>query len=171
MKTKIAVLTSSQGKNTQKVVEKLKEFMPKSITLDSVDIDNSDGSELKKYKHLIMGVSTWFDGEIPYYWDEFLPSIEDQSFKSKKVAIYSLGDSKNYPDNFCDAIGILSEWLEKRGAKIIGYVPIDNYIFDTSYYLDNEQFKGLPIEYKVDGSDWEKKLANWSKQIIKEFNL
>ncbi|QZT37718.1 flavodoxin domain-containing protein [Halosquirtibacter xylanolyticus] len=171
MKAKIAILTSSQGKNTQKVAEILQEMMPDGISLESIDIDKSDGSELKDYKHLIMGLSTWFDGEIPFYWDEFLPSIEDQSFKGKKVAIYSLGDAKNYPDNFCDAIGVLSEWLEKRDAKIIGCVSTKGYHFDTSYYIDNDEFKGLPVEFNVEDSDWERKLSDWSKQILKEFTL
>lgn len=48
---------------------------------------------------MIVGASTWFDGELPTYWDELVPELESLDLKGKKVAIFGLGDQKNYPDN------------------------------------------------------------------------
>jgi flavodoxin I len=33
------------------------------------------------YDQMILGVSTWFDGELPNYWDEFVPAIEDMNLE------------------------------------------------------------------------------------------
>ncbi|QZE15634.1 flavodoxin domain-containing protein [Halosquirtibacter laminarini] len=170
MKNKIALLTSSQGKNTQKVGMILSEMLADDFKIDQIDIDQSDGIGIKDYPFLIMGASTWFDGELPYYWDEFLPSIEDCDFSDTKVAIFGLGDSKRYPDNFCDAIGLLAKWFEKHGATIIGSVHIDDYHFETAFYTDDHRFKGLPVEYLVDNTEWEERIANWKQQIVEEFN-
>ncbi|HCC30402.1 MAG TPA: flavodoxin, partial [Marinilabiliales bacterium] len=73
------------------------------------------------YENFILGVPTWFDGELPNYWDEFIPELEEADLKGKTFALYGAGDQKGYPENFVDAMGILAELLEKRGGKIIGF--------------------------------------------------
>ena len=52
------------------------------------------------HKNMILGVPTWFDGELPNYWDEFVPAIEDLDLKGKTIAIYGLGNQVEYPENF-----------------------------------------------------------------------
>lgn len=36
------------------------------------------------YNNLILGVPTWFDGELPNYWDEFVPALEEMHLSGKK---------------------------------------------------------------------------------------
>ena len=67
---------------------------------------------------MIVGASTWFDGELPTYWDELVPELESLDLKGKKVAIFGLGDQKNYPDNFVDGMGILADAFQKAGAGV-----------------------------------------------------
>jgi flavodoxin I len=47
------------------------------------------------YDNLILGVPTWFDGELPNYWDEFVPALEDLDLKGKTVAISAMVTRKD----------------------------------------------------------------------------
>ncbi len=73
---------------------------------------------------IIMGVPTWFDGELPNYWDEFVPALEDMDLTGKKIALYGLGDQKGYPENFLDGMGIMAEILEEQGATLVGFTSV-----------------------------------------------
>merc|ERR1711937_701613 len=54
-------------------------------------------------------------------WDEWLyDNLPNLDFTGKKVAIFGVGDSGSYSDNFCDATGELYECFTKQGAEIIG---------------------------------------------------
>lgn len=82
------------------------------------------------YDNLIIGVSTWFDGELPTYWDELIPELETLDLKGKRVALFGLGDQVNYPDNFADGLGLLGDAFEKAGASLVGFTPTKDYSFN-----------------------------------------
>ncbi len=82
-----------------------------------------------------MGVPTWFDGELPNYWDEFVPALEEMDLKGKKIALYGLGDQKGYSENFLDGVCIMAEILEAQGAILVGFTSTEGYIFSTRALL------------------------------------
>jgi len=106
-----AIFYSFNSNKTAKIGAKIAELFGKE-NIDIINVETTTAAEFNKYELLILGVPTWFDGELPNYWDELLPALEDSDFKGKKVAIFGLGDQKNYPENFCDAIGIMANFLE-----------------------------------------------------------
>lgn len=69
--------------------------------IDIIPIESAWKRDFEAYDHIIAGTSTWFDGELPTYWDEIIPELVTLDLKNKKVAIFGLGDQTNYPDNFC----------------------------------------------------------------------
>ena len=73
--------------------------------IDIIPIESAWKRDFEAYDHIIAGTSTWFDGELPTYWDEIIPELVTLDLKNKKVAIFGLGDQTNYPDNFADAVG------------------------------------------------------------------
>ncbi len=72
--------------------------------------------DFEEFDNIIVGVSTWFDGELPNYWDEVKPELEALDMKGKKVAIFGLGDQKKYPENFIDGVGLLAKVFESGGV-------------------------------------------------------
>ena len=118
---------------------------------------------------MIVGSSTWFDGELPNYWDEFVPEIEDTDLSGKKVAIFGLGDQKNYPQNFADAIGILAELLSGCGAEIIGYTPADEFDYEYSRAEKNGQFMGLAIDTSNQAALTNERVVKWVEGLKKKF--
>ena len=91
----------------------------------AVDVDVATGEDFMKYTNYILAVPTWFDGELPTYWDEFLPSIEEESLKGKRFAIFGGGDQKGYSENFVDGIGLMAKYLEEREGKLVGFTSTE----------------------------------------------
>ncbi|MCF8345973.1 MAG: flavodoxin [Bacteroidales bacterium] len=166
---KTALIYSYNTKKSKKIAEKIKEaFNDEAIEI--VNAEELTEELFLSYDQFVMGVSTWFDGELPNYWDEFVPAIEDMDLKGKRFALFGLGDQKGYPENFQDGIGIMAEILEKQGGKIIGFTSAEGYTFEKSRGLRDDKFTGLAIDFENQSSKTDERIAAWVKQLKSEFS-
>ncbi len=156
---------TDKTKNVAKQI--LKEFKDNSI--EEINVENVDTTEFLGYDNYILGVPTWFDGELPNYWDEFLPAIEDEGFSGKIIALFGLGDQKDYPENFVDAIGVLGEFLEERGATIVGLTSTEGYFYESSRAERDGKFLGLAIDFENQSNLNDKRISDWVKDLKKSF--
>jgi flavodoxin I len=166
---KTAIIYSFSTKKTGKIAERIKE----EFNDDQVEMVNAEDlteEKFSSYDQIIMGVPTWFDGELPNYWDEFVPAIEDLDLSEKRIALYGLGDQKGYPENFLDGMGIMAEVLEANGAKLVGFTSSEGYQFESSRALRGNQFTGLAIDYENQGSMNKERVAAWVNQLKSEFS-
>jgi flavodoxin I len=143
----------------------------KDYAVDDIDADKITGDIFKSYDNLILGVPTVFYGELPIYWDEFVPELLELDLTGKKIAVFGNGDQRHYPDNFVDAIGIMTDIAESRGAAIAGCVSTDGYFFDKSRAVKNNMFRGLPIDAENQQEMTEERLQKWAGQLINELEL
>ena len=165
---KTAIIYSFNTVKTAKIANLIHEtFADKNIEI--VNVEDITSNNFIKYDNLILGVPTWFDGELPNYWDEFVPDIEDMKLKGKTVALFGLGDQKNYPENFLDGVGILGNLLEEKGAKLVGFTSTEGYTFENSVAQRNNTFIGLAIDYENQGSKNKERVKKWVEQLKKEF--
>jgi flavodoxin I len=118
---------------------------------------------------MILGVPTWFDGELPNYWDEFVPALEDLDLKGKTVAIFGNGNQKGYPENFVDGVGIMAKLLESRGARLAGFTSVKGYTFESSQAVRGDQFTGLALDFENQASQINGKIKKWAEQLKNEF--
>ena len=165
---KIAIVYSFNSTKSAKIAVKIGETF-KNFAIENLNIESCKGDEFLRYDGYILSVPTWFDGELPNYWDEMLPSLENMKFNDKKFALFGLGDQKNYPENFCDAVGILADFLNKRGAKIIGYTSPEGYSFESSKALSNNLLCGLLLDQENQSKLTDGRLDNWVRQLEEEF--
>ncbi|MCK4922949.1 MAG: flavodoxin [Bacteroidales bacterium] len=166
---KTAIFYSFNTHKTSKIAVSIKEsFRDDSIEL--VNVEDLDSENFLKYDNYVLGVPTWFDGELPNYWDEFIPDLEDLDLKGKVFAIYGLGDQKKYSENFVDGIGLMAEILLEKGAKLVGYTSIEGYTFEASKAIRGDQFLGLAIDYENQGSMNKERVKNWVDDLKKEFS-
>jgi flavodoxin I len=121
------------------------------------------------YTNLILGVPTWFDGELPNYWDEFVPALEDLNLKGKTIAIYGLGNQVEYPENFGDAVGIMAELVQERGAKVVGYTSTDGYSYESSRAEVDGHFLGLLLDQETQPRLTKERITNWVKELKVQF--
>jgi flavodoxin I len=165
---KTAIIYSFNTKKTSKVAEKIRE----NFNDDQVEMVNAEDiteEVFMSFDQILMGVATWFDGELPNFWDEFVPALEDLDLNGKKIALFGLGDQKGYPENFLDGMGVMAELLEEQGASLVGFTSIEGYEFESSKALRGEQFAGLAIDYENQGSMNKERITVWVDQLKKEF--
>lgn len=166
---KIGLFYSFNSNKTAKIAERiLEEF--KGTPIEAQNAEAVTEEQFLSFDNLILGVPTWFDGELPNYWDEFGPALEDMNLKDKKVALYGLGDQHGYPENFLDAVGVMSKILEGRGAKIVGFTSIGGYTFESSLAQRGDKFLGLAIDFETQATKNKERVKDWVNQLKKEFD-
>ena len=166
---KTAIIYSFNTKKTGKISERIRE----AFSDDQVEMVNAEEiteETFMSYKNIIMGVATWFDGELPNFWDEFVPALEDLDLQGKKVALFGLGDQKGYPENFLDGVGIMAGILEGQGAQLVGFTSTEGYEFESSQAQRGNQFAGLAIDYENQGSLNRERVAAWVEQLKTELS-
>ncbi len=166
---KIAILYSFNSVKSAKIAAKIAESF-KMFTVDKLNVESCTGNEFLEYERFILSVPTWFDGELPNYWDEILPALEKHTYNGKKIALFGLGDQKNYPENFGDAVGILGDFFQKRGATIIGHTSPVGYSFESSKALKNNFLIGLLLDQENQSKLSEERIQNWTNQLEQEFS-
>jgi flavodoxin I len=165
---KIGIFYSFRSVKTKQQVHKITKLLGDNNIVE-VDADQTTGDEMLQYDNMILAVPTWFDGELPNYWDELLPDLEDRSFKGKNIAIFGGGNQKDYPENFVDGIGIMVDFFEQRGAKIVGYTSTEGYHFESSRAVRGTQFAGLALDIENQAALTNERIENWVKALKKEF--
>ena len=156
---------------TEDVADRLHSFFssaesPKDIS----DVD--DLSELEGLDAIICGIPTWNTGadeeRSGTAWDSILDDIGGLSLSGKKVAIFGLGDSSTYTENYCDAMEELHSYFVKAGAEMVGYVDKSSYTFDESKSLIGASFCGLPLDEDSESDLTDSRLETWAAQLKSE---
>ncbi|HAX97045.1 MAG TPA: flavodoxin [Prolixibacteraceae bacterium] len=165
---KIGIFYSFNSQKTKLIGEKIIEMF-KEGEIEAINAETVTEEEFLKYDRMILGVPTWFDGELPNYWDEFVPAIEDLDMSGKKIAIYGLADQKSYPENFGDAVGLMANLLKQRGAEIVGETSTEGYTFESSRAIKNDKFVGLILDQENQARLTQARLDMWIKQVKENF--
>lgn len=165
---KIGLFYGTGTSKTATVAKKIKEAFGNS-NVEIIPVADATKKDFKSYDNIIVGVATWFDGELPSLWDEALPELEGLNLEGKKVAIFGLGDQEGYPDNFVDGIGILADIFTSCGATLIGLTSPEGYTFNQSRALKDGKFLGLVIDIENQNSQAGSRIKNWVQQLQAEF--
>ena len=135
------------------------------------EIGDATIEDIDQYKVLILGLSTWYDGDLQSDWEDFFDDFKEINFTNKIVAIYGLGDQIGYGEYFIDGVGILAKVIIENGGKIIGKWPIEGYRFTESVAVienDNEYFYGLAIDNDNESQLNDERLTKWIDQVKQE---
>ncbi|MBQ9876196.1 MAG: flavodoxin FldA [Campylobacter sp.] len=131
-----------------------------------VNVADVAPSDLSKYSSLIIGSSTWNDGELQDDWADF--DFDGLEVSGKVVAIFGMGDSSSYSDAYCNAMGELYEKFVAKGAKIVGAVATDGYEFDDSAAVKDGKFVGLALDNDNQSDLTQTRIEAWVEQIKSE---
>ena len=111
---KIGLFYATKADKTTWVAEKIQKEFGKD-RIEVVPIEQAWQNDFAAYDCLIVGASTWFDGELPTYWDELLPELRTLDLKGKKVAVFGLGDQIRYPETLLTESDCLPRYLKETG--------------------------------------------------------
>jgi len=166
---KTGIFYSFSTQKTAKIAEQIKAAFGDD-SIDMVNVEDINSENFLSYDNYVLGVPTWFDGELPNYWDEFIPDLEEFDLKGKVFAIYGLGDQKKYSENFVDGIGLMAKILLEQDAKLVGHTSIQGYTFEASKAVEGDQFLGLAIDYENQGSKNKERVKNWVEDLKEKFS-
>ena len=164
---KAALIYSFATKKTSTAAKLIKENL-NELNLTEIDAEGLNAGNLEQYDILIAGAATWFDGELPTFWDEQIPALEDLNLKGKHVALFGIGNQVEYPEHFGDSIGLLADVFASTSAKIIGATSTEGYTFEDSKSVRNNQFVGLMLDFENQHNLNESRIENWCKQLKKQ---
>jgi len=140
--------------------------------LEATDISEVSASDLAGYDGLIVGAPTWHTGADEQRsgttWDDYLDDIKGLDLCGKPVAVFGVGDSMGYGDNFCDAIEELHSTFAAAGAKMLGYVADGDYSHTESKSVSGGKFLGLPLDEDNEDDKTESRVDAWVKQLQSE---
>ena len=74
-------------------------------------------SKVGGYDVLVLGTSTWGDGDLEDDWFDFLAGLESLDLAGKKIALFGCGD-ETMDDTFCSGVGELYERLQPTGLHL-----------------------------------------------------
>ena len=166
---KTGIFYSFNSKKTAKAAEKIAEEFGEEFSLVKVNAEELTEELFLSFDNLILGVPTWFDGELPNYWDEFIPALEDLNLKGKTIAIFGLGNQVEYPENFGDAVGIMADLVKERGAKLIGTTSNEGYTYESSKAEVDNKFVGLILDQETQARLSKERIANWVADLKSQF--
>ena len=166
---KIGLFYGSDTGCTETVSEMIKEQMGDAIEL--LDVYDVSPEDFKQYDKIIIGLSTWHDGQLVSAWDDFYDDFKTVDMKGKTVAIFGLGDQYGYSTYFIDGVGILGDVVLENGGKLIGWWPTEGYEHDESKAERDGKFMGLAIDEDNQDELTEERVTKWVTQITEEFGL
>lgn len=170
---KIGLFYGSKRGDTADAAIKIKEVFD-TIEQDLVAVFNVkkvDLSQLEEFDKLILGSSTWEDGDLQMHWKRAFPQMDAIDLSNKQVAVFGLGDQSEFSTTFQSAMGTLARKARERGAALVGFWPIDGYQFKESPGVENGVFLGLALDNMNQYELTDKRIQTWVQQIAREFGL
>ena len=163
----IGIFYGSTYGMTAKVAEKIKEAFG-GEKVDVYNLKNASLDEMKKYKNLIFGTSAWGIGEMQDDWERFIDNLEEFDFSNRKVALFGLGDQKEYPESFVDGLGTLYCRLPDKSC-VVGETSTDGYDYYFSLAAKEGKFVGLVLDEHNQKNLTDERIQKWVEQLKKEF--
>ena len=118
-----------------------------------------------QYEALILGSSTWGDGELQDDWYDGVSVLQEANLAGKTIALFGCGDSDSYPDTFCDAIAGLYDAIKDSGATIIGGVSADDYNYSDSKSVVDGAFIGLALDEVNESDKTAERIEAWAESL------
>lgn len=163
----IGIFYGSTYGMTEKIAEKVKKAFGRS-KVDVINIKSASIEDMKKYKNLVFGTSAWGIGEMQDDWEYFIDDLPSLDFSDRKIALFGLGDQKEYPESFVDGLGTLYCRLPDKSC-VVGQTSTEGYNFYFSLANKDGKFIGLVLDEHHQKNLTDERIKKWVAQLKKEF--
>ncbi len=119
------------------------------------------GADAADYDLILLGTSTWGDGDLQDDWYDAVETLKGLSLAGKKVAVFGVGDCESYPDTFCGGMKALYDAAKEAGADVIGSVDATGYNYTDSASVVNGRFVGLALDETNESDQTDARIAAW----------
>ncbi|MEM8894276.1 MAG: flavodoxin [Bacteroidota bacterium] len=168
LESKVGLFYGSDTGNTELIAKDIAGRW-KVSEIEIIEACDMKVEDFDRFDIILIGLSTWYDGELQSDFEAFFDDFETIDFSGKVVAMFGLGDQTGYAEYFVDGLGIIGEVIMKNGGYIIGMWPSEGYDFDLSKGLYEEgMFYGLALDFENQESLNETRIEAWLEQVEKE---
>jgi len=135
--------------------------------LGGADVKNASefGAEAADYDLILLGTSTWGEGELQDDWYDSVETLRGLDLAGKKVAVFGCGDSDSYPDSFCGGMKSLYDAALETGATLVGAVDASDYSYGSSEAVVDGQFIGLALDEVNESDKTDDRIAAWAATL------
>lgn len=168
---KIGLIFGSDTGMTEEIVSSIVDDWS-ATELEVIEAFNVKKADFERFDKLIIGLSTWYDGDLQSDWESYYErEFTTIDFTGKTVAIFGLGDQYGYGEFFIDGVGILAKTILENGGRIIGKWSDQDYDYEKSKAkIENEDFfYGLALDEDNEPDKTPERLKKWLLQIEEEF--
>ena len=113
----LIIYGSKQGKTAAMARVIADVLEARNISVVCKDVFEAKPDELKEYKFIILGSSTWSDGDLQSDFIDFEREMDNLDLKGHYGAAFGSGSSRFR--FFCEAVRILEAKLRSLGCRII----------------------------------------------------
>ncbi|ASC94511.1 flavodoxin [Sulfurospirillum diekertiae] len=159
---KIAIFYGSTNGNTADVALKIQ----KRLNTDIYDVGKlKNGDDLAKYDLLILGTSTWYDGDLQDDWDSFMSHLKVADLRGKTVALFGLGDQESYGSDYVSGMRLIYDMVVEKGANVIGSWEDEGYSYESSASVMDGKFVGLALDEENQNELTDGRIETWCDQL------
>jgi len=169
----VGIFVGSSGGVTQEAAEKLEELFD-GAELINMEEDYDDLDQFEEFDVLLIGSSTWGQGDPQRDWVDPLYEMENDEpdLSGKKVAFFGAGDQDTHGEFFVSALGKMENIFKKCGAETgFGYWPTEGYDFKFSDAQRDDKFCGLAIDAINQEDLTEPRLSEWASNVKSEMGI
>lgn len=131
---------------------------------DIHDVASTAPSVLGNYDILLLGTSTWGDGNMQDSWYDFCDGAQSIDLSDKEFAVFGCGD-ESMSDTFCSGMGELYNKFLKTNALPIGDFNEDGYTFTKSGASLNGKVIGLVLDQVNHPEMTPERVRQWCAEI------
>ena len=157
-----AIFYASSTGNSDEVANKISSALGE---IEVFNLANTKVDKINEYDKVILGGSTWGDGELNDDWEDAWVDFCKLDLSNKTVALFGLGDQESYSDEFCSALGIIYEQLLSSKANVIGFTSTEGYYHDASKAQIDSNFVGLILDEDNQSELTDKRIEDWVQNI------
>ena len=162
--SKIAVFYGSTTGTCETLAGQIAEKLGTSDVFSAADLD---AAKIADYDVLVLGSSTWGDGELQDDWYDAVETLKKADLSGKKVALFGCGDSASYTDTFCSAMGIIYEAV--AGATVVGKgISTDGYSFSNSLAVVDGAWVGCALDEVNESDQTAARIDAWVAKVKSE---
>ncbi len=158
---KIGLFYGSDMGATEEVATKIAlEFL--EFEVEVMDIYDASKEDFLKFDKIILGVSTWDEGDLQSDWKDFYKKFKKIDFSNTCVALFGLGDQIGYGHTFVDGMGKLAKRVLKNGGNIEGCTSNAGYCYSYSKAeIEKGSFVGLAIDQDNQPELTQQRIVSW----------
>ncbi|TVR73971.1 MAG: flavodoxin, partial [Spirochaetaceae bacterium] len=160
----VTIMYGSSTLNTEFVAQRIAQAFGEGKA-ELHNVRTADPLVVAQRAGLVFITSTWGTGDLQDDWESFLPRLEHIDLSGKVIGLVGVGDQVNYPDNFCDSIMILHDFVRARGGRTVGATSMEGYKFRHSRAVRDGMFVGLVLDEDSQADLSDERIRKWVRSV------